>query len=288
MMSLEVRAADKVRDLSEMQAIASRCLGPGGARNSIHPGDLAWWVHHEDPRLADSTTYWLMGDSGFAVLVEGKDINAFTVPGGDLIGLIEWSRQRLDGAAEVGSVSEEDSGIESYLRDSGLEPASYMLSFEMDIKEGAVVVPDLGPGWELRHVRGEDEADNRREASHRAFASTMDRKLHLERYLRFMRSPVYDRERDLVAVAPDGRVAAFMVWWPDPSGIALIEPFGTHPDFQRRGVGRALLQFGFARMKSAGMRFVRVGTEESRETAVAFYENAGFHRGPRLGWWRSR
>jgi ribosomal protein S18 acetylase RimI-like enzyme len=286
MMGLEVRAADKVRDLSKMQAIASRSLGSGGARNSIHPGDLAWWVHHEDPRLADSTTYWLMGDSGFAVLVEGKDINAFTVPGGDLVGLIEWSRQRLDGAAEVGSISEEDFAVESYLRDSGFESASYMLSFEMDLTEGALLVPDLGPGWELRHVRGEDEADNRREASHRAFASTMDRKLHLERYLRFMRSPVYDRERDLVAVAPDGRVAAFMVWWSDPSGIAQIEPFGTHPDFHRQGVGRALLKFGLARMQAAGMRTVRVCTEESREAAVAFYAGVGFRQGPRLGWWR--
>jgi ribosomal protein S18 acetylase RimI-like enzyme len=176
-----------------------------------------------------------------------------------------------------------DAELESYLQDSGFEPASYMLSFEMDLTVG-VLVPDLGPGWELRHVRGEDEADNRREASHRAFASTMDRKLHLERYLRFMRSPVYDRERDLVAVAPDGRVAAFMVWWSDPSGIAQIEPFGTHPDFHRQGVGRALLKFGLARMQAAGMRTVRVCTEESREAAVAFYGSAGFEQGPRLGW----
>jgi hypothetical protein len=56
-MKLEVRAADKSRDLSKMQAIASRSLGSGGARDSIHPGDRAWSVHHEDPRLADSTTY---------------------------------------------------------------------------------------------------------------------------------------------------------------------------------------------------------------------------------------
>jgi hypothetical protein len=150
-----------------------------------------------------------MGESGFAVLVEGKDINAFTVPGGDLVGLIDWSRQRVGGPAEIGSVSDADAELESYLQGSGFEPASYMLSIEMDLT-GGVLVPDLGPGWELRHVRGEDEADNRRETSHRAFASTMDRKLHLERYLRFMRSPVNDRERDLVAVAPDGRVAAFM------------------------------------------------------------------------------
>jgi ribosomal protein S18 acetylase RimI-like enzyme len=271
-----------------MQAIASRALASGGVRYSLHPGDLAWWIHHEDPRVADATTYWLMGDSGFAVLVEGKEINAFTVPGGDPIGLIEWGRERLDGKAEVASIAEGDTELESFLEARGYEPASYMLSFEMDLTTRKGPVPDLGPSWELRHVRGEDEADNRREASHRAFASKMERDRHLERYLRFMRSPVYDRERDLVAVAPDGRVAAFMVWWPDPSGIALIEPFGTHPDFQRQGVGRALLEFGFARMKSAGMRTVRVCTDESRENAVAFYENAGFRRGPRLGWWRSR
>ena len=287
-MSLEVRAADKIRDLPEMQAIASQALAYGDARCTIHPGDLAWWVHHEDPRVADSTTYWLMGDSGFSVLEEGKDINALTIPGGDLVGLIEWSRQRLDDKAEVGSVSEADTELVSYLQASGFEPSSYMLNFEMDLAEGEVPTPDLGPGWELRHVRDEEEANNRREASHRAFASKMDPQAHLNRYLRFMRSPVYDNERDLVAVAPDGRIAAFMVWWSDPSGIALIEPFGTHPDFHRQGVGRALLNFGLARMKAAGMRSVRVCTDESREVAVAFYASVGFGQGPRWGSWRLR
>ena len=286
-MTEEVRAADKINDLPKMQAIASQALASGGARYSIHPGDLAWWVHHEDPRLADSTTYWLMGESGFAVLEEGKDINALTVPGGNLVGLIEWSRHR-DDKAEVRSVSEADTELVSYLQVSGFEPSSYMLNFEMDLVEGEVPTPDLGPGWELRHVRGEEEANNRREASHRAFASKMEPQVHLNRYLRFMRSPVYDKERDLVAVAPDGRIAAFMVWWSDPSGIALIEPFGTHPDFHRQGVGRALLNFGLARMKAAGMRSVRVCTDESREVAVAFYASVGFGQGPRWGSWRLR
>ncbi len=286
-MAERVRAADKIKDLSKMQAIASHALASGGARCSIHPGDLAWWVHHEDPRLADSTTYWLMGDTGFAALVEGKDINAATVPGGDLVLLIEWIRQ-LDDKAEVGSVSEADTELVSYLQASGFEPASYLLNFEMDLTEDEVPTPDLGPGWELRHVRGEEEANNRREASHRAFASKMDPQAHLDRYLRFMRSTVYDKERDLVAVAPDGRVAAFMVWWSDPSGIAQIEPFGTHPEFHRQGVGRALLRFGLGRMQAAGMRTVRVCTDESREPAVAFYASAGFGQGPRLGSWRPR
>lgn len=48
-MGLEVREADKLTDLPRMQAIASQALASGGSRYVIHPGDLAWWVHHEDP-----------------------------------------------------------------------------------------------------------------------------------------------------------------------------------------------------------------------------------------------
>jgi ribosomal protein S18 acetylase RimI-like enzyme len=113
----------------------------------------------------------------------------------------------------------------------------------------------------------------------------MDPKDHLERYLRFMRSPVYVAENDLVAVAPDGRIASFMVWWPDASGISQIEPFGTHPDFQGRGVGRALIHFGLARMRDAGMGVCRVITDDYRAAATAFYRSVGFDDVGALNWW---
>ena len=93
----------------------------------------------------------------------------------------------------------------------------------------------------LRHVTGEGEADGRRAASHAAFKSTMSHEAHLDRYTRLMRSPVYEPTRDLIAVAPNGRIVSFMVWWPDTSGIAQIEQFGTHPDFHRQGIAKALL-----------------------------------------------
>jgi ribosomal protein S18 acetylase RimI-like enzyme len=109
--------------------------------------------------------------------------------------------------------------------------------------------------------------------------------MHLERYLRFMRSPRYEAERDLVAVSPDGRVGSFMIWWGDPSGVAQIEPFGTHPDFQRQGIGKSLMYFGLRRMRDAGYHKVRVLTDEPRE-ATAFYEGVGFSDVGRLRWWK--
>ena len=83
-----------------------------------------------------------------------------------------------------------------------------------------------------------------------------------------------------------GTVAAFMIWWPDASGIAQIEPMGTDPAFQRQGVGRALMRYAFSRMKDAGMTQVRVFTDDHRHDAVAFYPAVGFTRVADLRFWR--
>jgi ribosomal protein S18 acetylase RimI-like enzyme len=281
---LEIREGDRFNDLPLMQGIASSALAAGGPRYTVHPGDLAWWVYHQDPRRADSTSYWLWEDRGF-IAFDGSEISAFTLPGEDVIPLVEWSRERAGQSATVAWVSSADRDLEEYLRRHGWRRTDPMRAFERKTAQSRAALSEPAPGWELRPLRGEEEANARREASHGAFASTMDPEQHLQRYLRFMRSPVYDRERDLVAVAPDGRIAAFLIWWPDRSGIAQIEPLGTHPDFQRQGWGRALVEFAVARMADAGMHTVRVCTEETRVPASSFYPAAGFTQVGSLGWW---
>ena len=60
-----------------------------------------------------------------------------------------------------------------------------------------------------------------------------------------MQSPVYDRECDLAAITPDGRVAGFAMFWPDNAlSLAQFEPVGVDPDFQRLGIARALIATG--------------------------------------------
>lgn len=265
-------------DLVAMQAVLSRHLADPD-RYTIHPGDLAWWVHHEDPRRQPSEYH--LGDDAITVFdPNGPEVDVF---GGDArIDLLDhWGRSTVS----VGWVAVSDHRLEAALLARGLAPKDEeaMIAFSRGLEPLGAVVAD---GYTIRHLEGEHEADSRRRASHRAFRSTMDDDAHLERYLRFMRSPVYDRERDVVAVAPDGEVAAFMIWWPDETtGIAQLEPVGTHPDHLRRGLAAAVFDRVLADMRSAGMTRVRVCTDEWRPDAVGFYDGVGFDRVDRLRWW---
>ena len=57
----------------------------------------------------------------------------------------------------------------------------------------------------------------------------------VEDYRRVMRTPGFDQARELVVVAPDGQLAAFLVYWPDRvSKSGLFEPVGCAKEFQRR------------------------------------------------------
>lgn len=276
-----------VGDLESMQEILSSALRSETGRYSIHPGDLAWWIWHEDPRREGRDSFWVIPEKAVLVIdAEGPEINAFSVPGQPLVPIIEWAQKRLNGSGEVAWVADSDDDLVEYLESQAYTAGHTDCLYHWDLGEMEVPIPDLRDGWELRPVRGEEEADERRRASHAAFKSTMDPVAHLERYLRFMRSPVYDRERDLVAVSPEGRIASFIVWWPDASGIAQIEPFGTHPDFQRQGTGRALMYYALERMRAAGMNLTRVITDEPRSDATAFYGGIGFREVDRVRWWR--
>ena len=277
-----LRVAPK-EDLPALQDVVASALSEPDSRYIAHPGDLAWWVHHADPRW--HLTLWRQGEDGALLLEETQfEISVFTRPGHSRSGLIEWAQRRLSNQGEVGWVADSDSELIAYLEGEGYEPVHTERNYEWDLRHSEIPESIVPEGWALRPLAGESEADTRRGASHAAFESTLEHQTHRDRYLRFMRSPVYDRERDLVAITPEGHVGAFMVWWPDESGIAQIEPFGTHPDFHRRGIGRALIYYGLRRMRDAGMRLTRVGTNEPRE-AIAFYEGVGFEDVGRIRWW---
>ncbi|HEU4894958.1 MAG TPA: GNAT family N-acetyltransferase [Acidimicrobiia bacterium] len=273
-------------DVALIQDILSEGLAASTDRYYVHPGDYAWWVFHDDPRHPDHFSTWLQGESGFVTIdsLTPHEINVFTRPGVDRMPLVRWSQRRLGMKGEVGWVSDADTELIEDLQGEGYSPVTAYRSYEWDLSK-PIPEPNLPSGWEIRAVRDEREANTRRAAAHAAFESTMPDPMHLQRYLDFMRSPVYVPERDLVAVDPTGTVVSFMVWWADPaSAKAQIEPFGTHPDFHRRGVGRALIHQALSEMKRAGMEMARVCTGDEM-AATAFYEGVGFTDVGRLRWW---
>jgi ribosomal protein S18 acetylase RimI-like enzyme len=107
----------------------------------------------------------------------------------------------------------------------------------------------------------------------------MDPDAHAARYLGFMRSVAYIPDHDLVAVAPDGRIAAFTIFWPDTElSLAQFEPVGTEPEFHRMGLGRAVILEALRRLADAGIEHARVMTNGDNHAAIALYEACGFER----------
>lgn len=133
--------------------------------------------------------------------------------------------------------------------------------------------PELPAGFGLRHVKGVEEAAAVAELHSMAFGSTWTP----AQYRRVMESPGYAADRELVAEAPNGELAAFCVVWPDEMNrIGLFEPVAVHPDYRRRRLGRAVLRAGMREMKSWGMESAEVVYEVDNPGAEPLYGGEGF------------
>lgn len=134
--------------------------------------------------------------------------------------------------------------------------------------------PVIPPGYSIRPVAGVEEAAAVA-ALHAATFPGAGWTTELYRYV--MESPGYDPGRELVAVASNGDLAAFAVtWYDDLNQTGLLEAVGTHPDHQRRGLGKAVVGFAADHMAAAGMESAVVANYESNSASKALYRSAGF------------
>jgi GNAT superfamily N-acetyltransferase len=63
----------------------------------------------------------------------------------------------------------------------------------------------------------------------------------------------YRGDLHILVEAPDATMAASTIMWLDEANrTAEFEPVGTHPDYRRRGLGRAMLLHGLHRARAAG------------------------------------
>jgi ribosomal protein S18 acetylase RimI-like enzyme len=140
-------------------------------------------------------------------------------------------------------------------------------------------VPDsiIPGGYSVRALGDETELPARSWLSWKAFhPDEPDEKYKgWEWYRNIQRVPLYRRDLDIVAVAEDGELAAFCtVWLDDVTRTAVFEPVGTHPNHQKRGIGKAVMCEGLRRAQQLGATLATVSSYN--KAAHALYESMGF------------
>jgi ribosomal protein S18 acetylase RimI-like enzyme len=132
----------------------------------------------------------------------------------------------------------------------------------------------LPPGFWLRPALGEQEAEVLAELHRAAFGTEH---MTLEERLAIMRAPGYLPELDLVAVAPDGKQAAFCICGLEEDGLTgYTDPVGTHPAFRRLGLAQALVAAGMHALQQRGVTAVTLGTSSENQPMQRLAESLGF------------
>ncbi len=290
-----LRSYSGASDVSRMMHFAGECNLFTGGCCSLHPGDVGHFLSNElagrDPapycfvyeangRLEALLLFSAIRSSSWGLLVHPHRRDA----GLDAM-LVAWAEEHLRHLLTVSGSAKEWITSEvlscDTLRRDLLASRGYVAEPDPDLfvttrsLQGNIPVSVLPDGFSIRAVAGEHEAD----AVQAVHASAFGRAWQPGEYLQVMRSPSFHRERELVVVAPDGRFAAFLVYWIDPiSKSGLFEPVGCHPEFQRRGLTKALLYEGLRCMAAQGMTMALVVHEapDDNPASTALYRSVGF------------
>lgn len=87
-------------------------------------------------------------------------------------------------------------------------------------------------------------------------------------------SPHYFPNLDLMVISPDGRPAAASLVWPYPeTGAGEIDPLGTHPDFRRLGLARAIVLESFRRMQALGLNLAYIASDSEDHVVNGLYSS---------------
>jgi ribosomal protein S18 acetylase RimI-like enzyme len=144
----------------------------------------------------------------------------------------------------------------------------------------SLAAPRVPACFSMRQVAGEEEVEPL-VALHRAAFGTQN--MTVEERLAMMRVPGYDAALDILAVAPDGRLAAnclCSIGQEENERTGRSEGYAdlvlTRPGFQHRGLARALLLTGLHELKQRGIDAAVLGTSSDNAAMRRTAEGVGF------------
>jgi ribosomal protein S18 acetylase RimI-like enzyme len=252
-MALARRPFTGVTDLPAMQDLATRLWRAREALADWTPGDLAWWFH--GPSSLKHETVGLWEEDGRLVawgwVTEPADLELMIDPAApDSSAVVEdvlaWLAEEVVRRTSPGGPppawgvwSIDFDPLVRELEERGFRPGEKGFVHTIRSLEEPFPPRAVPDGYEVRPLRGEEEIEQRVEVHRAAFAPS---KMTVDVYRGLMRSESYrDMAVDMVAVAPDGSFASFCICWNIASvGVAELEPVGTHPDHQRKGLATAV------------------------------------------------
>lgn len=293
---MKARGYEGIQDLYAMLNLLAEGRKADNGTYYVHRGDLQWWLFYTDvPQEQWQPNIRLWFDRrdrlmGWALLSLGEyALDVYVSPhlrgGTPEHEMLAWAVEQmstLDSQQNVWVAEDDDVRIR-WLEENGFKPEQQHFVQFQRLLAGPLDGPQLLDGFSIRTSRGEEDARLRSITSHAAFGSSKPFEEYWPRTLRFMQSPVYVPEHEIFVVSPNGEIAAYcIIWTDDVSKIGHFEPVGTHPDFQRMGLGKILLFEGLRRLKSDGMNEADVCTNYDNAPAIRLYESVGFHKAKRL------
>ena len=165
-------------------------------------------------------------------------------------------------------------GAHGYVTD----PASLGDWTQLNVRDlDDVEQPVLPVGFRFRTA---DEAGP--EAVVQAHVDAWDSKVYsIESYAGVRQTWPYRGDLHVLLEAPDGTMVASAIMWLDEANkTAEFEPVGTHPDYRRQGLGRALLLHGMGLTREAEANRMTVACLGAPEhpNARGLYYSVGFRK----------
>jgi ribosomal protein S18 acetylase RimI-like enzyme len=260
-----------------------------------HIGDLVFWFFMVACHLNPEKHIRLWHDEeklvGYAMLGEDPSFDWQVLPEYEWCGIeseaMDWAETRLAELRErdarqwdvnlVSGARQDNAKRIAFLEQHGFRQGGEFSEVNMLCSlDRPVAEAVLPPGCQVRAV-GVGEIPNRAAAQREVWYPWSVGNVSDEDYAAFMQLPGYDRELDVVAVAPDGVIAAYVNGWIDTvNQIGDFGPLGARPAYRRRGLTRATLLECLRRMQARGMNRVSVSTGISNTPAIRLYESVGF------------
>jgi mycothiol synthase len=294
---LPSRCYEDEHDLVQMQGLLMQARSLTDDWHYSHVGELLFAflmvAAHLDPRGHIRLWHDAKGELiGYAILGEDPSIDWQVLPEYEWLGIedeaMAWTETRLAGLRSSDSKAWSGSLVSGARQDNARRIAfleQHGFRYKGDFAEVNMLrsladpIPESGvpSGYHVRPFGGADELSSRAAAQREVWQPWSVANVSDDDYGRFMRLPGYHRDLDVVAVAPDGVVAAYVNGWIDAvNQIGDFGPVGALPAYRRLGLTRAVLLEGLRRLRSHGMDRVCVSTTVSNTPARRLYESIGF------------